>query len=1059
MSSPSRHLSVSTFSLVRVATLVGILDALAMPLVPACGTSRSAPRPAVPGAPDVSGGEHPAPAPATRVQAGATPQATLARPDELHLGDLRQLTFGGENAEAYFSPDGAELIFQARPIDAGCDRILRMSVLGRVAVPTAAACPVGSASAPASAPALGSPTAAPSAPGSALAFRPRLLPPVPIPVSSGAGATTCSFFLPNTRDVIFSSTHLAGPACPPRPDQRQGYVWAIHPAYDIFRASRDGTNLRRLTDTPGYDAEATVCPVDGSIVFTSVRDGDLELYRMDSDGGHVRRLTNQIGYDGGAFFDRDCSHIVWRASRPAPGSERDSYQALLRQGLVRPTKLELWIAESDGSNPMQITYLDAASFAPSFFPDQPRIIFSSNVGDPRGREFDLWAVDMTGANLERLTTAPGFDGFPMFSPDGRHLAFSSNRATAPGAHDTNVFVASWQEKVVHRFAETAADRILTDVRWLASPERGGRGIGTAGLEASGTFIEARLQRVGLQPAGEGGSFRQVFQVPTDVKVGEDSSLAVGGVTLARDDFTIAAYSGAGHARGDLLLAGYGIVEPRLGVDDYRGLDARNKIVVVRRFAPEGAPFTDPEQRRRAGDVRRKVFTAREKGARALLIVDAPLPPVAPEPPVAPLASAGGRGSPGTADAMTPTTWKMPEEAAPPGLRAEGYGDAGIPVLFVRRAPFGPALARLEHKGRVKAELQASLTVTQTPAYNVVARVAAGVSEEARQPGSVVIGAHYDHLGLGEHHSLEPDSHKPHVGADDNASGAATLIEVARIVASRRHRLARDVLFVAFSGEEEGTLGSTAFMRAPPPPLTTGDIVAMVNLDMVGRLRDNKATVLGRGSAREWPALLEEACAKAHIDCGGTAGGSDGYGPSDQMPFYVAGIPVAHFFTGSHPDYHRPSDTADKINAAGAGQIAVAAAALVEELASRPDRLKLEQPVPGSGPGGGDMRSFGASLGTIPDYAGPPAGKPGVLLAGVRAGGAAEAGGLRRGDILIRLGRHEIRSVEDLMYALGASKPGETTTAVVTRAGQEMRLPVTFQSSPRSSAPSMTAPHP
>ena len=435
-SSPPRHLSVSTFSPVRVATLVGILDALVMSLVPACGTSRSAPRPAVPGAPDVSGGETPTPAPPTPVPPRATPQAIAARPDELHLGDLRQLTFGGENAEAYFSPDGAELIFQARPIDTGCDRILRMNVLGRVAAPTAAAGSAGSA-------------------------------PVPIPVSSGAGATTCSFFLPNTRDVIFSSTHLAGPACPPRPDQRQGYVWAIHPGYDIFRASRDGTNLRRLTDTPGYDAEATVCPVDGSIVFTSVRDGDLELYRMDSDGGHVRRLTNQIGYDGGAFFDRDCSHIVWRASRPAPGAERDSYQALLRQGLVRPTKLELWIAEADGSNPMQITYLDAASFAPSFFPDQPRIIFSSNVGDPRGREFDLWAVDMTGANLERLTTAPGFDGFPMFSPDGRHLAFSSNRATAPGAHDTNVFVAAWQEKVVHRFAETAADRILTDVRWLA----------------------------------------------------------------------------------------------------------------------------------------------------------------------------------------------------------------------------------------------------------------------------------------------------------------------------------------------------------------------------------------------------------------------------------------------------------------------------------------------------------------------------------------------------------------------------------------------------------------
>jgi hypothetical protein len=266
--------------------------------------------------------------------------------------------------------------------------------------------------------------------------------------------------------------------------------------------------------------------------------------------------------------------------------------------------------------------------------------------------------------------------------------------------------------------------------------------------------------------------------------------------------------------------------------------------------------------------------------------------------------------------------------------------------------------------------------------------------------------------------------------------------------------------VAFSGEEEGTLGSTAFTRAPPVPLAMTDVVAMVNLDMVGRLRDNRLTVLGRGSAEEWPALLEGACAKAAIDCAGTAGGADGYGPSDQMPFYVAGIPVTHFFTGSHPDYHRPSDSADKINAAGAGQIAVAASALVEAVAARPERLKLNK-TEAHTPGGGDMRSFGASLGTIPDYAGPPGGASGVLLAGVRVGGAAEAGGLKRGDILVRLGVHEIRSVEDLMYALGASKPGETTTAHVRRDGKELKLPVTFQSSLRTPPPTSppTSPHP
>ncbi|MES1171652.1 MAG: M28 family peptidase [Bacteroidota bacterium] len=925
----------------------------------------------------------PPPPPGVPRAAVPTPPSAVvvARRDEIHLIEPRQLTFGGENAEAYWSPNGAELIFQARPADAGCDRIFRLNVVR---------------------------------PGAK-----------PVPVSSGAGVTTCSFFLPGTRDVIFSSTHLAGAACPPKPDQRQGYVWALHAAYDIFRAAADGTNARRLTETPGYDAEATACAVDGSIIFTSVRDGDLDLYRMDADGKNVRRLTHEIGYDGGAFFDSDCSHIVWRASRPAPGPERDEYQRMLREGLVRPTKLELWVADSDGANATQVTYLNAASFAPYLVPNQPRILFSSNTGDPRGREFDIWAVDVSGANLERVTTAPGFDGFPMFSPDGKYLAFSSNRATASGHHDTNVFVARWDEKIVHRFAESPADRILGDVRWLADPERAGRGIGTAGLESAGTYIEARLQRLGLAAAGEGGSYRHVFQVPTAVTVGKDTAVTIGGVAVKAESLAVAPYAMEGAAKGTLVLAGYGIVDAKAGVDDYAGLDVRGKIVVVRRFAPAIAAFAAADSQRRAGDVRRKAFTAREKGAKALIVVDAPTRPTG-------------------ADAAA---WTMPDEAPLPPLRAEGYGDAGLPVVFVRRAAFAPALARLEKKARVPATVKTVLSVTRTPAYNVVARVAAGAPEESRLPGVIVIGAHYDHLGMGEHHSLAPDSKVAHGGADDNASGTAVLLEVARMLADRRAMLKRDVVVVAFSGEEEGTLGSTAFTRAPPPPLATSDVFAMVNFDMVGRLRDNRLTVLGRGSAEEWPALLETACAQARIDCGGASGTADGYGPSDQMPFYAAGIPVAHFFTGSHPDYHRPSDTADKINAAGAGQIAVAAAALVQSLADRPARLTLKR-VDGPPAGGGDMRNFGASLGTIPDYSGPPGGAPGVLLAGVRGGGAAEAGGLKRGDILVKVGSHDIRSVEDLMYVLGVSKPGETVTAVVKRDGKDVKLPVTFGSTSR-----------
>ncbi len=845
-------------------------------------------------------------------------------------------------------------------------------------------------------------------------------PPSFIPVSSGKGATTCSYFLPGDQDVIFASTHLGGDACPPRPDHSQGYVWALYDSYDIFRAKADGSGLVRLTSTPGYDAEGTVCPKDGSIVFTSVRDGDIDLYRMDSDGKNVKRLTNTVGYDGGAFFNADCTKIVWRASRPKPGAELDEYKRLLGRGLVKPTKLEIYTANADGSDPVQITYLDAASFAPFWHPSQKRVLFSSNYGDPKGREFDIWAVDVNGTNLERITFARGFDGFPMFSPDGKYLAFSSNRATAPGSHDTNVFVARWVDSAPKPVAELPADRILGDIRWLADPLREGRGVGTQGLAAAGEYLEKRYRDLGLAPAGEGGGYRQAFAVTTGVKVLDATSVKLANAAVPRDATTPVSYSANGEVKGDVVLAGYGISAKDLGIDDYAKLNVKGKIVLVRRFVPEGGPFEDRNAQRRYGDIRYKAWTAREKGAKALIVVDAPVAP---------------------ADA--PNDWKAPEEASLPPLHAEGYGDAGIPVVVVKRAVAAPLIEQLVKKKPVRAEIKVALEATKQDAFNVVARLSAGGPDASRLPGVVVLGAHYDHLGMGGRDSLAPDKHEPHLGADDNASGTAALLEAARQLALQKDELRRDVFFISFSGEESGVLGSTHFTRTPTGNVKIGDIVAMINMDMVGRMRENRVSVLGSDSAEEWKQLIEPACAKARIEC---AGGGDGYGPSDQTPFYAAGVPVVQFFTGSHGDYHKPSDAPDKINAAGAGQVAVAAVELAKATDARETRLTLKKvapPLPR-----GDMRSFNASLGTIPDYAGPPGGKKGVLFAGVRPGGAAESAGLRRGDILIHLGTHEIASVEDLMYVLNASKPGERVTATVVREGKELKMDVTFQESHR-----------
>jgi Tol biopolymer transport system component len=906
-----------------------------------------------------------------RTQPAPPATARLQPDEEPALADLRQLTFGGENAEAYWSFDGTQLSFQAHTDGEGCDRIYRMQVLPE--------------------------------------------PKAPVRVSSGQGTTTCAHFFPSG-DLLYSSTHLAGKTCPPAPDRSKGYVWALYDSYDIFTAAPDGSRLRRLTESKGYDAEATVCSKDGSIVFTSTRDGDIELYRMDADGKNLKRLTHSVGYDGGAFFNRDCSKIVWRASRPRPGKETDDYKALLAQGLVRPSKLELWVAAADGSEPMQLTYLDAASFAPFFHPTEDAILFSSNYGDPHGREFDIWAIRGDGSGLQRITHSPGFDGFPHVSPDGKYLAFSSNRATAPGRHDTNVFLARWKGlRPLPPEAETGADRISRDLAWLAQPERQGRGIGTEGLAAAGGYLEARLKDLGLEPAGDEGTFRQKFPVVTAAEIRPSSQVTLGGRTLAREEFGLLGFSSEGKAKGALVLAGYGIVAPEQGIDDYAGLDVKGKVVLVRRFSPEGDKLAEPALRRRLGDLRQKAWVARERGATALLVVDWPLPPT-----------------------PAPADWKPPAEAPLLPPSPSGAGDAGIPVVMVKRAAVEALMPQLAARKAVTASIDVGLVFKHTDAFNVIGRISAGKS---RAPGAIVIGAHYDHLGFGGRYSLAPGRNEPHVGADDNASGTATVLEIARDLAGRRAELSHDVLIAFFSGEESGLLGSAYYTRTRAEEVK--EVVAMLNLDMVGRLRGNKLELLGSESASEWTSLAGAACADLRLQC--TPAG-DGGGPSDQASFYAAGVPVLHFFTGSHADYHKPSDTAGKINAAGAATIAHLAERLVTALDVGP-RLTFQKGK--SAPPGGDSRSFNASLGTIPDYAGPPDGRPGVLLSGVRSGGAADKAGLRRGDILVGLGAHEIRSVEDLMYALNASRPGETVTASLIREGKTVKVEVTFQEARRA----------
>lgn len=329
---------------------------------------------------------------------------TLIYPDETHFKSLRQLTFGGDNAEAYFSYDGKYIVYQKTDPKNGimCDQIW----MGKV-----------------------------PAPGEE--FNPKL-------VSTGTGRTTCAYFYPDGEHILYASTHLGSTDCPAVPDREKigKYVWPVYDSYDIFVADTNGVITKQLTKTPGYDAEATISPKGDKIVFTSMRNGDLDLYTMDLDGSNVKQITDSLGYDGGAWFSPDGTKILWRANYPRTEEEKKEYKELLAQGLITPTEMELWVANADGSDAHQITHYGQANWAPNFMHDG-NIIFASNMEYKRGFPFNLYTLNADGTNLQKITHDNTFDAFPMFSPDGKKLLFSSNRNNG-GTRDTNIFIADWQ---------------------------------------------------------------------------------------------------------------------------------------------------------------------------------------------------------------------------------------------------------------------------------------------------------------------------------------------------------------------------------------------------------------------------------------------------------------------------------------------------------------------------------------------------------------------------------------------------------------------------------------
>ncbi|MGH7742374.1 MAG: M28 family peptidase, partial [Candidatus Eiseniibacteriota bacterium] len=569
----------------------------------------------------------------------------------------------------------------------------------------------------------------------------------------------------------------------------------------------------------------------------------------------------------------------------------------------------------------------------------------------------------------------------------------------------------------------AATRI---VKLLADPALEGRGIGTHGLDSAGVFIAAEMKQRGLLPGGDQGTYFQSFEVTTGVTVGEPGGIHAAGLEImVGDEFQPLGFSTNGTVREPVVFAGYGITAPGYDYDDYAGLDARDKLVLVMTNEPGEMDSTskfDGNVNTPYADLRTKAINAREHGALGLLVVNGPR------------YHSGEALRPARADGGGYMS---------SGLLAAGISERAAEALLGRsKTRLLDAQLAIDHGEKPHSfALAESATVTVTlKRTRATIRNVVGIIPGRDTTRTLVVGAHYDHLGYGQEGSLAPDSHLPHLGADDNASGVAAMLSVARDEGGRAKagkRPAHTMVFCAFTGEEAGLLGSGHFVEDPPRPLES--IESMLNMDMVGRLRDNKLMVMGLGTATELPAMVaganQSAAGKFDLKTS-----TDGYGPSDHSSFYKKQIPVLFLFTGAHADYHKPSDTWDKINYPGLAHVAAFATALTDSLDTEP-KLHYMQARSDSSTGriaGGG--GYGAYLGTIPDYMQT---EGGVLLSGVRAAGPADQGGIKGGDVIVGFDGVKIDNIYDYTYALRSRKPGQSVRIMIKRGGQSMELTVTL----------------
>jgi len=585
--------------------------------------------------------------------------------------------------------------------------------------------------------------------------------------------------------------------------------------------------------------------------------------------------------------------------------------------------------------------------------------------------------------------------------------------------------------VVGQEAADPQERFLQHVRFLASDELEGRGTGEPGNAKAAGYLASQFQLLGLEPAGDQGTFRQTFPVAVGMKPGADNRLVV----LRGDEeqtleygvaFTPFSFSGSGAVEGDAVFAGYGAVLADGSYDDYADIDPKGRVVIVLRDGPESGAFATP-----AGEDARLLLTkarhAWSRGAAALVVVNDP------------------RAHGGDADRLLPFRQGGGVESyALPALHLTGAAArAAIPDLdlgALQKVIDGDLKPRSRPIDGTRLRLRTDVERERRNVDNVLGRIPAGDAKEV-----VVLGAHFDHLGRGHQGgSTAPDRlGEIHNGADDNASGTAGLLEVARGLTGRRETLKRSVLFAAFNGEELGLLGSRHLVEHFPGSIE--NVAAMVNLDMIGRAVNGRVSVIGVGTSPGFAKLVEDANARAEakLQLALVQGSSGGFGGSDHMSFTPKRIPVLFFFTGAHADYHKPTDDVEKLEAGAAVRVLAVVTEVIERLATAPERPPFVEPARdphAAAPGSGGVGGFGASLGTVPEYGYEG---PGVKLGGVSAGGAAEKAGLKAGDVLTGFDDLKIGTIYDFTNALRSRKPGEKVRVKVLRDGKELALEATL----------------